>query len=207
MPDDEDVQAVEDYLTKALGSREEAKKAKHQFILSNPQYVKRDLLTGPQLYLVLKEIEKCFKDCTCPKLQKPLFGPAQWKWWNSLLSLVLDGYVCRVPNVPRYTKTGVCTRTGLDVYRCTRSSSWLENFHLFQRKCNGGNGMGQVLGDLLLHLRVSRWNIDQGVKNCGEVVIGCRSGKRVVQCYDRRLVDFIVQTRAGHVGEGKVRVS
>ena len=119
-----------------------------------------------KLYATLKMIEDVFKDCVCKKKKKPLFTSRAIIFWEKLLALALDGYIGDFPDMPQYIELQQCPITNLRTFMRTGGTSWLESWHLYQKQ-SVSEGLGDVVADLLLHMRVDRFNLNSAVKSRG----------------------------------------
>jgi hypothetical protein len=173
----------------------EAEKQLHGFLTRNSKYRKVAPLPPEETFALLNMVEACFAGCVCPKSKTRLFKPALMKAWKNLKKLVLEGHVCGIEGVPRYSEGPRCTETGLRTFRCEAGTNWVERWHRAQKE-SAARRVGMIFADIMLHHRVDRNNIDAGVNK-----LGCSSfGALGTSIYDLSVIEELHQIRDGHVG-------
>jgi hypothetical protein len=91
----------------------------------------------------------------------PLLKPSALKELANFRSHIIKGCVSDPPEelVQLYYFTGICPKTGLDMYRCVRGTNCVEGYHQKVAKMLAVWNAGAVLGESLLAWGRWKWNI------------------------------------------------
>jgi hypothetical protein len=81
----------------------------------------------------LQAVYDFFKDLNDPIHNRPFFIAEHARRFKVQMAYVAKGYLSDPPDVPMYVRSKTL-RTGLVIYRCLRTSSPLEGYHLHLRQ-------------------------------------------------------------------------
>jgi hypothetical protein len=70
-------------------------------VRKNPQYMKKSTPKGEHLYALLQELKQVFKECVCPKKNRPLFRKKGVAFFAKLEEMVLAGHLAFLPQSER----------------------------------------------------------------------------------------------------------
>jgi hypothetical protein len=125
VPDPEDKRQIESYL-----ARLEPPMTWKQGLQTRPRFIKQHckfVVPPPgKLFSIVEGVFKVYGPIKDSKTGAPLFNGNAWKTTKSILEYIKMGYISDPPNVALYYRIGVCSKSGLPVYRCSRGTNFTE---------------------------------------------------------------------------------